>query len=239
MRCCPRSPCRRRSRPGSGRRCCSIGSIGIRAFGVQVAPSVDVLMTMSFDAAARAELAVVPDHVDPPGSVDLGGRQRRVAHADHAVHRLAPDQHVLPPAGAAVRRAERVDGAVVRGVRNDDGSVRLHDGLAAEPRGAAGNRRDRPPGGATVRRRAPSASRCRRRCRRTASSSCRSSGLADHVSQAIQVLSQNAARRLAAAVTGFDQVSPPSVERLTSKMMPVPPESIPRPRASQTLCSGS
>ena len=82
----------------------------------------------------------MPDHVDPPASVDLRGRQRRVAHADHAVHRLAPDQHVLPPACAAVRRAEGVDGAVVRGVRNDDGSVRLHDGLAAKPRGSSGNR---------------------------------------------------------------------------------------------------
>jgi len=41
------------------------------------------------------------------------------------------------------------------------------------------------------------------------------------------------------ATTGFVQLTPPFVERLTSRMWPEPPESMPRPRASHTLSCGS
>src|SRR5262249_50983217 len=41
------------------------------------------------------------------------------------------------------------------------------------------------------------------------------------------------------ATTGFAHVTPPSVERLTSSMCPLPPASMPRPSASQTLSCGS
>ncbi len=58
------------------------------------------------------------------------------------------------------------------------------------------------------------------------------------MSHVIQVLSQNVPGE-APASTGSDQVRPPSVERLTSRMWPLPPESIPSPSASHTLWFGS
>ena len=82
----------------------------------------------------RAELAVLPDDVHPAGPVDFGRGQRMDAHAAvDEMLRLARNEDTRLPADAAVRRPERLDRAVVRRIRHNDGAVRLDDRLAAEP----------------------------------------------------------------------------------------------------------
>ena len=187
---------------------------------VHVTPSVDVLMTMSFDEqperkrqSCQTTYTLPPRRPRPRATADCACRRRRRASSGSRRDRVSPAQRRRSSTGTRRPRcSSRCTGTTRRrsAARSAGRRALTAHRTATSPGPTSG-----PPSvDVLISIALPSAVVVPLRC-----SSCRSGGSAATTSQAIQVLSQNVPG-LAATVTGFDHVRPPSVERLTTTLSP-------------------